>query len=503
MNIKNLYNKLIAYSCDPQMVFRFAVVVAALCTACYTLFLTDIYRDTAHAYAPYVRELSQGNWASGIASQVPMLNITVAGILAYIGLEPVKALTLVAGVFFLATCFPLRRLLERYVSPLAAAWGCVLFVLAPKMIRFACAPLLESSRMFFLIAAILYFLQTAENPKWKNAVLFGLSAGFMTVARGEGMALSAVLLLGLPVYAGLFCRPAAWKKVLASWCIAITCTAAAISPFCAMNYSKSGFFVPDVRIVALLNPQALEKPAPQSEQEKPFAYQSDLQKMTVKEKFYHNISSFIRGGYELYWILALIGAAAIFRKKQFKADYLVFAGSALLYFVLYATTVSAYRYYIFLIPLFMMFTITGAGVLKELATKYLPDKLQIVCVIICSILAVGQFANGMSRAFSGKGRDFIKTGKWIEKYNKEHFPGRKLKLFSPMMSEVGYWSKAELTEGFGKTLHDPATFKDFDLAVVHRKRSYGLEKRSDLEKLANTPHSRNIWIFKLKTQENK
>ena len=199
----------------------------------------------------------------------------------------------------------------------------------------------------------------------------------------------------------------------------------------------------------------------------------------------------------------MIGAAAIIRRKQWRADYLVFLGTTLMYFTLYLVTISAYRYYLFLIPLFMVFTITGAGVLRDLAIKYLPYKVQFICVIACTALLIGQFANGINRAFSSKGKDFIKAGKWIEKYNKKHFPDRKLKLFSPMMSEVGYWSKAELTDGFAKPQHNPATFKDFDLAVVHRKRSYGMEKRSDLERIPDTPHSKNIWIFKVKKQENK
>ena len=71
------------------------------------------------------------------------------------------------------------------------------------------------------------------------------------------------------------------------------------------------------------------------------------------------------------------------------------------------------------------------------------------------------------------------------------------------MSEVAYWSKAFPTDGVNGTIHNPATFTEFDLAVVHRKRSFGLEKRSDLEQIPDTPHCKNIWIFKLKQQEKK
>jgi hypothetical protein len=151
----------------------------------------------------------------------------------------------------------------------------------------------------------------------------------------------------------------------------------------------------------------------------------------------------------------------------------------------------------------MMFTVTGAGVLRDLAVKYLPYKVQIICIAVCVALGIGQITNGVARAFSSKGKDFIKVGKWIGEYNKKYFPERKLKLYSPMMSEVAYWSQADLTDGFEDLLHNPATFREFDLAVVHRKRSYGLEKRSDLERVPGTPHSKNIWIFKVKKQESK
>ena len=52
MNIKNIYKKLTSYATEPQKVFYFALASAAISTVCYTLFLTDVYRDTTHVYAP-------------------------------------------------------------------------------------------------------------------------------------------------------------------------------------------------------------------------------------------------------------------------------------------------------------------------------------------------------------------------------------------------------------------------------------------------------------------
>ena len=154
-----------------------------------------------------------------------------------------------------------------------------------------------------------------------------------------------------------------------------------------------------------------------------------------------------------------------------------------------------------MIPLFMMFTVTGADWVRQQVIKYVPGKLHILCAIGCAVLLAGQIANGVSRAFSSKGKDFQAAGKWIKEYGEKKFPDRKLIIFAPGMTETAYWSGAIHTDGYENVQHDPATFKDFDLAVVHRKRSHGMENRTDLERIPNTPHSKNIWIFKVKKQE--
>ena len=97
---------IVAFHFEPDKVFVLALVIAAFCSLNYVFFLTDIHRDTAHVYAVFARSFGEGNFSEGIATKVPMLNIFLAGLLAYCGIEAVKALTLVAGLFYLLTCFP-------------------------------------------------------------------------------------------------------------------------------------------------------------------------------------------------------------------------------------------------------------------------------------------------------------------------------------------------------------------------------------------------------------
>ena len=276
--------------------------------------------------------------------------ITLAGFLAYCGVEAVKALTLAAGVFYLATCFPLRRLLERYVSPLAAAWGCVLYVCAPKLIRFYCAPLLDSAKTFFLIAAVLYFLRSTEEPKAKNAILLGVSAGLLAAARGEGILLTAAMLAGYLFFVLIFRRNAAWKKQFAALITAVICAIAVLTPFCAMNYSKSGYFVTDARIAYVIQSK-LAPAAPQATAaEKATNFVTYSNDLSEKKTLSHDISSFIRGSYELYLILALLGMPLIIKKREWRSDYWLLIGLTAMQCVIYMATVSSQRYYLFLIP---------------------------------------------------------------------------------------------------------------------------------------------------------
>ena len=329
MNLRSLYGTLQNIFTQPRKVFALALVLGIFCSASYVLFLSDIYRDTAYVYAVFARAFGNGNFSEAIATKVPMLNIVLSAVLVFFGVEAAQALTIVAGIFYLAACFPLRSLLERYVSPLAAAWGCVLYISAPKMIRFACAPLLESSRIFCLLTAVLYFLRNTDEPKVKNAVLFGVSAGLIAVSRGEGLVVTFALLGAYLFYVKFFGRQVAWKKQFATWVIALFCCFVSVSPFCAMNYSKSGYFVTDMRMVEVvekLTGSAKQDPLSLTTPRWSSGYVSEHDARVWRIK--HGFACLIRGGYELFWVFAILGGVLIIRQKRWKSDYWVFIGIA-------------------------------------------------------------------------------------------------------------------------------------------------------------------------------
>ena len=514
--IKKAYGKVEAFFTSPQKVFYLALAVGAVCTALMSSFPSNIYPDTANVYARFAREIGNFNWSEGIVARVPMFNIVLAGLLAMTGIEAVTALAIIAGIFYCATCFPLRRFLERYVSPLQAAWGCIFYITAPILIRFACAPLLESTRIFFLIAAIWLFFETMERPDWKKGMLFGLSCGFLMVSRGEGLPAGLALLGGFLPWALIFCRRISFKKQAVAWALSIAFTMLACSPFCAMNYSKTGYFVPDMRAVEIVKRACTEKSTEKHNNKAVEAEQKKSQAQLAEEKLNADkharffaragvkkfTSDLLMGCYERYFVLAVLGLLVFIWQKKMKWDYLMISGMAVMHFAVYLTIVSDFRYYLFLIPLYMMFTITGAAFICNLLKKYLPTPLFAFCALYCGLTMYDQVKEGIDCGTAHWGREYREIGKYVEQYGKEHFPGRKIRVLDRDVPEVVYWSKAFHVNGYEERDINHATAKDFDLIVCHPNACEIFDARDDIERVPNTPHPHRALIYRYTSKQS-
>ena len=204
-----------------------------------------------------------------------------------------------------------------------------------------------------------------------------------------------------------------------------------------------------------------------------------------------------RGGYELYWVLAAVGIVLMFKRKERRSDYLLFAGVALMQIMMYFVIVSSYRYYIFMIPLFMVFTVSGASWLFAMAKKYLPGKVMILLYMVYAGVIVLQIINGTTRAFQRKSRPEQAVAKWVADYEKRNFSGKKLRLLAVNTPEVAYWSKAEYINGYEAKSHKVYECKDFDLGVIKVKHLPLLRNRKDIEFLPGTPYPDKIAVFKL------
>lgn len=466
---------------DEKLIFRIAVGIALVISLLSIVFTYDIYRDCAHVYAYAAREIGSGNFADGWYSRVPMLNILLSGALAALGVEAFRAAVIVSCGFYFFTLFPLRRFLEDFLSPAAAAWGCLLYAVAPKVIRFSTSGLIDSGRNFFLIAALMYLFRLRERLSRRDGVLFGLSLAGLAVSRGEELPFSVMLLFALPVLTWLepprgFCREG--QRLLAVFSLALVVFAAGLSPFCLINGCRRGIFVTDLRIAEAMFPDRVARPlsAPESG---PRAEKPPVKKIS------DSLANVLRGGYELYWGFAAVGAIVLVRRRRWNWRHTLLWCIFLLHTALYFKVGIAYRYSIYLVPLFMPFTMTGVSFCcGQLARLNIPPRIvpllrPLFPLLLVAVLAL-QVENGMQNVFSRDDRGKREIAKSIRRWGELNMPGRRVRLAATGMIEAVYWSGAYNVFNYEAGPSDLRHFRDFDLLLIAESRLDEIAGRTDL-----------------------
>jgi 4-amino-4-deoxy-L-arabinose transferase-like glycosyltransferase len=482
---------------SPRRILLLAALCGGLIILGYMVFCLDIYRDVANCYAYYAREWGRGNWLSAPISFLPPLNIFLGGCLVRLGLEAYAAIILLAGFFYVMTIFPLYDILRRFTADKTAAFGCLLYILAPKIIRSAGMGLLEATRDFFLVLALCLLFKIKDAPrKWLLALLFGGALGLLSLSRGEGIVfallllafLPAVLLYRAPRNAAYFFRGPVLLSLIALGGFLLT-----VSPRLAENWRNTGYPVLDARSVDLLKkfpganslfqdrrdalwPEKVEEPFERAE-----AYRS----YGAVEKLGKIRKDFIRGAYEVYFLFAVIGLVLLIRRRSWRYEYSVLILTILLILPVYFTVMSAYRYYLFTIPLLMVFTLAGMGWALELPGRI---RLKGFASILLVFMLAAQVINGMTMIFKDPVEH--RFGMWLRE-NRQQLPGGKTPgpwlIHAEGISEVVYWAGADKRYEFGQPMEPLSRVDGFHLLVVESQNDeiLILRARKDLQKI---PH---------------
>ncbi len=466
-----MMRRILDYCCNARNVFLFACT-AGIIVSLISLFCThDIYRDVAHVYAYYAGEAANGGLQAGWVGRVPMLHILLSAGVVKLGMEAYAAAILVSSLFYVLTLFPLRSLLERYLTPVQAAWGCVLYICAPKVIRFSTTGLLDPERTFFLVAALLFFFRLADTKKVRNALLLGGSLALMAVSRGESIVPAVLALAGFPVFA-------AWKdfsvfrtnvkKICLVSSLAGLVFLAVLSPFCYGNLVYEGAFVPDMRIYELILRPRAAVPAPEA------AIPGIHPEIPLWEHVYEILNNTLRGAYELYFAFALIGMFLLIRRKKWNLEHTLLIGLYFLHTAIYLKVSGAYRYSIYLVPVFMPFTVTGmvfakdriAGLLKE---NWKPAAAYLTCAGLAVLFFI-QIQNGLDYSFRKKDAPSRQAAEWIRQYAAEHYPDRRVRIASTggFTAKIVFWSGGESVCNYRDNISLPKDLSllDFDLLIL-------------------------------------
>ncbi len=495
--MEKLLQRSVVFFNSPKYVFLFSLGIGILFSLIALIFPQEIYADVANVYAYYAREIGWGNFAEGWVGRVPMLNILLAGGLAFCGMEAFQACILVSSAFFLLTLPLLRRYLEYFLTPLQAAWGCFLFVTAPKMIRYSISGMLESCRYFFLTVTLLYFFRLAEKLRLRDAVIFGLALGALSVSRGEAIFLVPLLLGLFPFYVWFLSGEKFWKNTgrkITMLAAAVVIAIIVMLPFCFINLKYNGCFATDVRLVEFVPGMAKSTV--------PAVSAAPVKSVPFMKNSVHALSEFFRGGYEPYVALAFLGMILLLKRKQWNWQYSLLTVICFLHIVIYFKINSSYRYHLYVIPLFMPFIITGAAYCIAFYRQWKFRKMwmdMFLGILLFSIV-IFQGINGLER--------FLHRENWkenavafLKEYNQKKFPGKRMRLADAGCVDLVYHSGAFRVCNYKRLNMDLQTIDDFDLLIVSRRKLKTL-KRTDLIPVAH-PLGEEFYLFRLKTASEK
>lgn len=494
-----------------RMLLIAALAVGSVLTLLHVLFSVDIYRDSANVYSAMARALVNGDLAEAFHPSIPALNVLLSWGFSAIGMRPEQAMSLVSGLFYVATIPVLFLLLKEFLPERWSAIGVLLFAAAPKIIRFSCTSLIDSGKIFFVVAALLMLCKLISSRFQSRylALGFGIALGGMSLARSEGIGNAGILALGAAVY--YICMSIEEKKLLpiSSALIALTAWVVALLGRMTLMYFTVGEFVYDRRLATgfanIWKHLTDTRPvltdivvAPQA--------------IATRVSWFYLFNQNIRGCYEAYLIFFLAGVIFLILSPRFKQLWpekmerpelrwhnfywillAMVLGNALIF---KASGIAAYRYFIINIPLLMVFTVIGLFWVFSWVGKFIPK--MIVVGAFVAILVV-QVLNGADYFFSRKSQISYADGKRIEKVcqsSGRHAP----KVWFNNASVEWYYSNTRRAWPIESCVPDTKTFADFDYVVWAKKES-GIDElvaRKDLREIPMSKESRVRLFEKIK-----
>ena len=487
----------INYFFTARRILTAAVVLLVLHWSISLFFNYQIYRDVAGVYAWYARDFGNGIWQGEPISKVPPLNIFLGGLLVRCGVEAYSSVIAVSLLFMALTLFPLYRMLKLWMPERSAALGCLLFVFAPGILRFSGTGLLESGRDFFLVSAFyLLFRSWNKGNKFFHWCLFGGALGLLMLARGEGGVMAG--LIGLL----LFIQPVeVWRSgkkifqnILGPVLISGVCALAVITPTLYQNYTVTGYPVTDARMISVVSKLPVIKdcftakkakskdvrvlPHERKSKEHYFSWKNNSQRLKELPR------SVSRGAYEPYLILVVLGIILTLKAGKWRKEYWVLSLFCLcIPACLFFFSVS-HRYFIFFIPLLMVFTLAGLKGVIDFAERYHSGKmLAVLCVAVLMCLPLKTWLWMIDRS----DWDELNARAFIEKNRSRFLPeNSKRKLIIHGDPRIVFRCGEERLFHYGEHFPEAQYITGFDLLFVRKKDKEelaGCLKRRDLRQI--------------------
>ncbi len=427
MLANRFYKYVESFFSDSKKVMWLTFLVGVICSLISIIFTKSIYRDSVE-YAATVNAFNIGDWDRAFREWLPPLYPLLSGLLCKTGFSVYYSMLAVASILWVITIFPLYGTLCFLMEKKYAAWGALFYILAPKVMRFGLAPLLESGKYFFFALSLYFVFKAAQSKTCRDLIFLGLGLSGMTLMRAEGIIyvpimLGALTMLTLKEY-NFKINWKFVKNICFYFSVIILTICVAVSPRVCQLYQSTGYPAIDTRQARamlgikdkLLGSQANHIAVQEVgiAQDYTVGMSSSMFAFT-RDDFKKFITNFPRGSYELYLILGALGLLMIILRKRWNVNYSViiwiFAVNLLAFYLMRA---NVYRYYIINVVILMPFIVIGYKQLLLWSEKFNAKKL---LVLVVFGIAIFQVINGMDNSMDTRRIHYKELGYWIKDNN--------------------------------------------------------------------------------------
>ncbi len=461
-----------------------SVGLALLISLAHVFFCVDVFNDIAGSYGPMAGAFGAGDWEKAFPENVPPLLPSLAGSLCMIGINTLTALIIVSSLFYILAIFPLYHFLKLYLKPEHAAFGCLLYVAAPKIIRFSCTGLPDAGRNFFLITAVWLLLSYFRKNSAMKLLSLALCLSGLVLIRAEGI-------IYLPLFLAWFIvmhfrtrgtAPfissvlALLKKVAIVTVILLIIT----SPRMYQVYSLTGIPAIDSRqsdvISGLLD---FNLPVIQSDDAVALPEPGARTHHIVVQRLIVLLECFCSGSYELYLALAISGILLLRKRNQITLEHWVAFSFVICNAGIFFVILMSERFFDINTLLLMPFTVMACLAVYDFICS---KGMRAAALSAVAVLVIAQTCVGANNVFSLKPNDRAKVGKWImekqsgllQETGKTDI-ARKIVILSDK-PQYAFWAEAEWAKSTGKKGQElPALevlqAQNVDIAVVEKEDS--------------------------------
>lgn len=495
------------YKVNTDVLLFVSIAIGVLLSLVHIFFSVDMYRDSANVYSYMARALTHGNYSEAFHPGIPLLNVVISKLFTICGVSPEKAMVLVSCLFYIATIPMLYSLLKQFLPTSLAGMGTLLFTCAPKVIRFSCTGIIDSGKIFFLVAA-LYFSHQLIQKKFQSyllAILFGVALGGLTLVRSEGVGVACVLYGGVAIFWLIELRTQKKGYSILPLCSTLVVWGVLILSRMWVIWFSCGEFVFDRRINGKIL-MFLEKWG-FKEASSVASTASSLRPVS----WGHLLTQNIRGAYEPYVILAGIGLILIvlsLNKQKYSKlwpnhEIPAFVKWEPFYWIFLLTIVcnaiifkmsdlAAYRYFLLNIPILMVFTMLAAYWAWVWGCKFIRQSFLVATIFAILIF---QVINGAQNMFSQESQVQYNTGILIGEILKTD--KQNSKVWFRQGSIEWYYSGTARAVPIEVQPPDITLFSNFDY-VLWGQKEHGIdiiEKREDLQ-IIPLPKDSKVRLFK-------